>query len=88
MREMRKNQLKEHRNIEFHPEFQAQADQQMDAVREWFIKHPFATQYYRKPKDCEIAQFAIVEPTRKLKKILVTKTETEGLRVRTPIFEA
>jgi hypothetical protein len=88
MSDIRENQLKAFKNIEFHPEFQAQADQQMDADREWFIKHPFATQYYRKPYDCEIAQFAIVEPTRKLLKILVTKTETEGLRFRTPIFEA
>jgi hypothetical protein len=88
MSDMRENQLKEIRNIEFHPEFQAQADQQMDADREWFIKHPFATQYFRKPYEFEIAQFQISDPTLKLKKILVKKTEIEGVRARVPIFES
>ncbi len=84
---MTTNRLKEIKNIEFHPEFQAQADPEMDAERDWFIKHPFATQYYRKPYEFEMAQFQFSEPTRKLKKILVRKTEMDGVRARVPIFE-
>jgi hypothetical protein len=58
----------------------------MDADREWFINHPFASQYYRQPFEYEVIEFASLEPGRKLKKMLVIKIN-EGARARKPIFE-
>ncbi|MBN3960979.1 hypothetical protein [Nostoc sp. NMS8] len=57
----------------------------LDADREWFFHHPFATKYYRKPFESEVIEFCELEPGRKLKKILVTKV-SEGARSRRPIF--
>ncbi|AUT04735.1 hypothetical protein CLI64_30330 (plasmid) [Nostoc sp. CENA543] len=74
------------RVLKMHPEMGDLADQQMDADREWFINHPFATKYYRQPFECEVAEFAALEPGRKLKKMLVMKVD-EGARARRPIFE-
>ncbi|WP_392476308.1 hypothetical protein [Nostoc sp. C110] len=73
------------RVLKMHPEMGYLADEQMDADREWFFHHPFATKYYRKPFESEVIEFCELEPGRKLKKILVTKV-SEGARARTPIF--
>ncbi|MBD2415324.1 hypothetical protein FACHB389_17790 [Nostoc calcicola FACHB-389] len=72
--------------LKMHPEMGDLADQQMDADREWFMNHPFATKYYRKPFEYEVIEFASLEPGRKLKKMLVMKMDNNA-RVRQPIFE-
>jgi hypothetical protein len=71
------------RVVQDHPE--SDADEMMDADREWFEKHPFADHYYRKPYQCEVSMFNGTS-MRKVKKVKVMRTDQLGIRARMPIF--
>lgn len=72
------------RVVQDHPE--SDVDEMMDADREWFEKHPFADRYYRKPYQCEVSELGGLSG-RKVKKVMVMRTDTPGIRARMPIFE-
>lgn len=70
----------------YHPE--SDSKEMCDQDRQWFVEHPNAHKYYRKPFACEIADAAYLHPGKIIKKVEVIRSEqTVGLRGRFFIFE-
>lgn len=69
-----------------HPEMVDDSDNQMDADREYFEKHPYATCYYRQPFEIEKFQALNLEGKRLLKVRVCVSDEHVGARFRQFIF--